>query len=248
MANLDVVYTNITCSLPSSDGGGTPGWVWAIVGVACAAALAVVALGAFMWRRRRRRAEQQPVLPLTGKPEDQTDTTDSDGKQHDVPIAAADAEGGDVFDASPFALAADGRLGSGPTSGNTSANSRLSKLTSMDVPETIWRSRLGFIEGLTVGGLIGRGGFAEVYRGQRVLLPGGSRCKHVVSPLCRCAAGADWHAWPACRRASPHPGARTACFALSAGSWHGTPVAVKVVRTHVGPGQELDLSREPMLR
>lgn len=47
-------------------------------------------------------------------------------------------------------------------------------------------------------------------------------------------------------RAEP-PGCPAAGAAPRAGTWFGTPVAVKVVRTHVGEGHQLDLSREPML-
>lgn len=196
-ANLAVSYTNITCSLPSSS-SGTPGWVWAVVGVAAALALAAGGVAALLWRRRRRLAsqQQQAVLPLEGKPGEGAstsgDTPDLEGQR-----GAAGAEEGGAL--SPFALSAHQRLGSAPASSNNTLSplsSSIGKLPSMEVPETMWRSRVGFIEGLKIGGMIGRGGFAEVYRG----------------------------------------------------TWHGTPVAVKVVRTHVGPGHQLDLSREPMLR
>ena len=188
MANLTVADTNMTCQLPvsasssgasssgdSGGGGGTPGWVWAIVGVAAALAVAAAATAVLVWRRRRRRraAQPQPVLPLAGKPCDGRSSSgdgaaDAADEQRNNSTRAVDSSAAP----SPFALHAPQRLagGSALTSNNTTlspGSSGISKLPSMEVPETVlWRSKVGHIEGLKMGGLIGRGGFAEVYRGE----------------------------------------------------------------------------------
>ena len=168
MASLTVSSTNITCSLPAS-GSGTPGWVWAIVGVAAALVLAAAAAAALVWRRRRRRAAQpQPVLPLAGKPASYEDTPDSEEERG----ARASSDG------VPSPLALHQQLGSALASHNgipTPGGSTISQAPSMGVHEALWRSKVGFIEGLQIGGMIGRGGFAEVYRGEAWHMAGAVR-------------------------------------------------------------------------
>lgn len=62
---MDSAGTNSTCThTPASTsdaGSGTPGWVWAIVGVVATISVAAAAAGVVMWQRRHRSTPLQRV-------------------------------------------------------------------------------------------------------------------------------------------------------------------------------------------
>ena len=113
---------------------------------------------------------------------------------------------------------------------------------------------VGFIEGLTLGGVLGGGGQGKVYKGARLC---SALCNSIRLPLSWAALppgparlhphqGHCKHCNPTGRGPSFDPSARwpRAC----AGRWRGTPVAVKVIQTTVAADSPIDLSREPLLR
>ena len=118
--------------------------------------------------------------------------------------------------------------------------------------------RVGFIDGLQLGGLIGRGGYARVYKGGWAGLGDAlsSRAAHwgvfkvkVVAPTISTAASPVPSGWSLTSAASLSP--ETSVFVVlhwRAGRWKGTTVAVKVVETHLSQDQRLDLRSEPLLR
>ncbi|PRW56437.1 kinase [Chlorella sorokiniana] len=147
--------TNSTCTRaagPSSDAaaaesdsGGTPGWVWAIVGVAAAAGVAAVA-GGLLWRRRRSRLAQQAGSDVEAQEGQLSKQHTSDGSCKEV-IAGQHAS--DQTNSGPQG-SSDGLLSSG---GDGAA-------------DNLWKARVGFIEGLALGGVIGGGAQGKVYKGR----------------------------------------------------------------------------------
>jgi hypothetical protein len=196
-----------SASAIESSSGGTPAWVWAVVGTV--AALAVVAVaGGLVWRRRRKRTRQQQgqVLKLEGQNSCTGHLSDELSGQASLASAKLSSLGKAQSlqpELSPAASADPMQtLGSG-----SSALMEQLVGSRSGVPEGPWKSRwvgmvesvqlnlllpavdvlwhwtgccctnptvclhafaacrVGFIEGLQLGGLIGRGGYARVYKG-----------------------------------------------------------------------------------
>lgn len=143
--------TNSTCPQPAAStaasGGssGPAGWVWAVVGVAAAGCVAAAAAGAVIWQRKRKRHRCIGQQLKEGGFEMEQGSTDA---------TSASAAAGPMMGSPEPAPA----LASRPQSGS------LTSAGSADHHE-LWKTRVGFIDGLRLGGIVGGGGFGRVYKG-----------------------------------------------------------------------------------
>ncbi|KAL4452143.1 hypothetical protein ABPG75_007805 [Micractinium tetrahymenae] len=164
--HMNSTDTNSTCTVPpdsDSSGGGTPGWVWAIVALAAAATMAAAA-GALLWCRRR--ATRSPRIQLAavgveaGK-EAADKGTPSASTPPTVPPSSSGHSSGRTNKSTAPAMAAPAL--SIPASGEHASG----KLDSGELLGGMaWKTRVGFIEGLNLGGVLGGGGYGKVYRGR----------------------------------------------------------------------------------
>ncbi len=168
-------------------GGGTPGWVWAVIGVAVALAVAAAAAG-LVWRFRRKSRKQQEaqldalnvLVPaaVSSEPASKSPKMSSLDRMWSGSLPSAGNSGILEFPGGKTILPEGpwksrwGRLpgwaqclagtgGSRCKMDIAPAHSKLPRLS------WLWLSacRVGFIDGLQLGGLIGRGGYARVYKG-----------------------------------------------------------------------------------
>lgn len=120
---------------PSSGGGGTPGWLWPVVG-SVLGVLAVAAVGAalLLMRRRRKRLDSDIKLEAAVPPD-----------------AAGLAGTACPIDSKP----------------STDLSTPNPSLTSLPPASSLLLGsfRVGPIEGLEMGDLLGRGGFGACYKG-----------------------------------------------------------------------------------
>ncbi|GAB4819734.1 hypothetical protein N2152v2_006780 [Parachlorella kessleri] len=140
----------------SSSGGGNdvPAWVWVLVALGACALLAAAAAGFLLMRRRRRRREREAGDGLA-----KVEVVAPGGPA--LGLGGQEQQGPD----------------SGPEEGGSPKSEKLgvSKRPSMDVVEgrgvlrqltSAWRARSGEVAGLELEELLGRGGFASVFKGR----------------------------------------------------------------------------------
>jgi hypothetical protein len=235
MANVITNCYDSSAPTGAHTDGGTPAWVWAVVGsVLGCLALAGIAATLFFRRRRRQHAAQAAEAAAAG---------DESGRG----LSKA-GSGAELASLSMF--------------GSQSYDKHLSGQPSGELHNQIMRTRFGPIDGVQLGELLGRGAFGRVYKGALpTLLPGAvAVCWRLLAGGCLRrllgAAGACMNRLPqqqgAMCRLPPLPDAACptlpACLCLPAGRWKGAIVAVKVIDHRVQPGKTYDLSREPLLR
>ena len=240
MANVITNCYDSSAPTGAHTDGGTPAWVWAVVGsVLGCLALAGIAATLFFRRRRRQHAAEAAEAAAAG---------DESGRG----LSKA-GSGAELASLSMF--------------GSQSYDKHLSGQPSGELHNQIMRTRFGPIDGVQLGELLGRGAFGRVYKGALpTLLPGAvavcwrllaGGCLSAAAGRCRglheqaaATAGCNVPPAAAARRCLPDAACLTlpACLCLPAGRWKGAIVAVKVIDHRVQPGKTYDLSREPLLR
>ncbi|KAL4430764.1 hypothetical protein ABPG75_006020 [Micractinium tetrahymenae] len=142
----------------NSGSGGPAPWVWGLVAMAAALAVAAGAVTLLLRRRRLRLQLQQDKQPdLEGQEQQQQQ------QQQGLRVLPTSADGS--APCSPGS--AQSTSSSSSTLDSPCGTDKLSHPNdSMQLVHAgVWRSKVGFIDGLQFGALLGRGGFARVYRG-----------------------------------------------------------------------------------
>lgn len=146
-------------SSSSSGGGGTSGWLWAIIGTVVGVAVsAAVWVGFRAWRKKKE--QRQRVRRV-----EDSDLSKQVSSQSTSPALEDPQPPTEV-------LVVLGDAGCGPLPPERQTSNRSDDLNHMGA--AMWNSRVGAIEGLELGEMLGRGSYGTAYRGEGSSMQGGS--------------------------------------------------------------------------